>query len=550
MTRPFRARFTAVHLIIVALSLAWFVSTGLRPLTHPDEGRYAEIPREMLSSGDWVMPRLNALRYVEKPPLQYWATALSLRIFGTNEWAARLWPALTAYLTLWTTYALGRRLWDTERAVTAIAFLGSSVLFVVIGQTLTLDMSFSAFMTAALAAFCTAHTARERPRAQRNWMLGCWGALALAVLTKGIAALVIAGGTLALYTLWQRDWAVLKGLWLLPGLALFALIVVPWFVLAARADADFLRFFFIHEHFQRYLTRSADRYEPGWYFLVIAMLGTLPWLVPAVFALLRGWRASVPAGHFDVRRLLWTWSVFVMGFFSISDSKLAPYILPMFPALALLASEEFHRSSPRRFRSGSVIAGIAAGGLLAALIVISRRSPPPEWLAAVPDFRRFLLMAAGLLLAGSVMAWRYGSRSPGSRPVVAACLAMTLSTLVLLFGGWRSETLRSGKALAATIPAELIRSAPFYSVETYDQTVPFYIGRTLTLVNFRNELDYGLNHEPQRGIDTTAEFVERWKKLDQGVALMSNSTFGRLESAGIPMRLLGRDLRRVVVSRR
>ena len=550
MTRVFRAGSTSVGLIVVALSIAWFASCGLRPLAHPDEGRYAEIPREMLADGDWVTPHLNALRYVEKPPLQYWATALSLHMFGANEWAARLWPALSAYLTLWITYALAKRMWDPDRALTAIAFLGSSVLFVVIGQTLTLDMAFSAFLTAALASFCMAQLARGQPRTQRNWMLGCWGSLALAVLTKGIAALVIAGGTLALYTLWQRDWAVLKGLWLLPGLALFVLIVVPWFVLAAHADADFLHFFFIHEHFQRYLTRSADRYEPWWYFLVIAALSTLPWLVPALLALLRGWRASVPAGQFDLRRLLWTWSVFVVGFFSISDSKLAPYILPMLPALAVLASDEFHRSRSQRFRSGSVIAGIAGATLLIALIAISRRSPPPDWLAAVADFRRFLLIAAALLLAGSVVAWRNGSRQPGSRPVVPACLAMTLSILVLLFGGWRSETLRSGKALAATIPAELIRSAPFYSVETYDQTVPFYIGRTLTLVNFRNELDYGLNHDPHRGIERTEDFVEQWKKLDQGVAIMSNSTFDRLESTGVPMRLLGRDLRRVAVSRR
>jgi hypothetical protein len=221
----------------------------------------------------------------------------------------------------------------------------------------------------------------------------------------------------------------------------------------------------------------------------------------------------------------------------------------MLPALALLASEEFHGSSSRRFRSGSAIAGIAAAVLLAALAVIARRSSQPQWVVAVPDFQRYLIVAAALLAAGSIAAWREGSRAAGSRPVVAACLAMALSILVLLFGGWRSETLRSGKALAATIPMELIRSAPFYSVETYDQTVPFYIGRTMTLVDFRNEMDYGLSHEPQRGIDTQ-EFIERWKKLDQGVAIMSNSAFSRLESAGLPMRLLGRDLRRVAVSRR
>lgn len=545
---PFFAGESAgVRIIILALTVLWFVSPALRPLTHPDEGRYAEIPREILASGEWITPHLNALPYVEKPPLQYWASAAGMSIFGASEWSARLWPALTACLMLFVTYALGTRLWGRQCGLMALAMLASSALVVVMGQTLTLDMSFSAFMTAVLASFCRAHLHRGEPRLQCRWMLLCWATLALAVMTKGIAALVIAGGTLTLYIAWQRDWAVLKSLYLWPGLALFLTICAPWFVLAARADSDFLNFFFIHEHLQRYLTRSADRYEPWWYFIVVAAIGVLPWIVPAVQSLWQGWRAAQPRGEFDAQRLLWTWAVFTLLFFSLSDSKLAPYILPVMPAWALLASRSFLQAPRRAVRIAAAVTALTAVLLLVALVVVVLRTPAPDWMAAIPGFQIYLVLAAVVLLAGAVMAHRHRE---SSRSQLWICCMWLVATLVVLFGGWHSDTLRSGKALAAQIALQLAPDTPLYSVETYDQTLPFYLRRTMTLVNFRNELDYGLRQLPQLGIADTRDFVARWRELDRGVAIMSNSTFDQFVAAGVPMRVIARDRRRIAVSRR
>src|SRR6202790_1533512 len=151
-------------------TMLWFALLAHRPLYDPDEGRYAEIPREMLSGGDWVIPHLNGLAYIEKPPLQYWATALSFRLLGPSAFAARLYCALAALGTIFLVGLVARRLWSVEAGWRAAAVLSGMLLFVVMGQLLTLDMSLTFYMTLSLVAFLLAQpAARPRP-----WMLLAW----------------------------------------------------------------------------------------------------------------------------------------------------------------------------------------------------------------------------------------------------------------------------------------------------------------------------------------------------------------------------------------
>src|SRR5262245_21780883 len=179
---------------LIGCSLLWFALAVQRPLANPDEGRYAEIPREMLASGDWITPHLNGLAYVEKPPLQYWATALTYQLFGVNEWTARLWTLLAAWLDVALVYGFARRVWGSRVATIAGALLATSVLHFAMGQILTLDMAFTLLLTATLCSFCMAQVARESaPDRSGRWMLAAWLMLACAVLTKGIAAILITG---------------------------------------------------------------------------------------------------------------------------------------------------------------------------------------------------------------------------------------------------------------------------------------------------------------------------------------------------------------------
>jgi len=536
---------------VIALSIAWFTLSVGRPLAHPDEGRYAEIPREMLLSGDWITPHLNGLAYLEKPPLQYWASAAAYRIFGVSEWAARLPALLAAWLGVLAVFLTGRRLWNSSVAVSAAALLASSVLYFALGQILTLDMAFTFLMTATLCTFCMAQVTRDSPsRESGQWMLATWALLALAVLTKGPVAVAIAGAVMLIYMSWQRDWAVLHTLRPLAGSAIFIAITAPWFIRVARANPDFLHFFFVREHLQRYLTDSAHRIEPWWYFLAILAAGVLPWLPQMGQALLGGWRASAPPGRFDPQRLLWTWCVFILVFFSLSSSKLAPYVLPIIPALALLTAAGGAHRNVRALRiSLCVLIGAAIAlpvyGLLAAL-----NAHDPLVLRVSNDARPAIVAFDVVALSGAVVCWQAMRRGRPAAALFGIAITWFLGLTLLFASVGRDDSLRSGKSLAAQIPTELAAHAPIFSVQTYDQTLPFYLRRTFFLVDMRGELDYGLQDSPGVFIADVQRFEATWRGLTDAIAIMPHRTYARLVAEGLPMRVLGQDSRRVAVSRR
>jgi 4-amino-4-deoxy-L-arabinose transferase-like glycosyltransferase len=524
------------------LTLLWLATLAARPLFNPDEGRYAEISREMQSGGDWVVPHLNGLAYIEKPPLQYWATALSLRVFGPSEFAARLYTALTALGTILLVWLMARRLWSLEAGWRAGAVLSGMLIFVVLGQLLTLDMSLTFYMTLSLTAFLTAQQAVQ----PRPWMLLAWAATGLGVLTKGLVAAAIPAAVLILYSLYSRDAAPWRRLHVKWGLPLFLVITVPWHWLAARRLPDFLEFFFVHEHLARYLTPIADRQEPWWFFGGVLLAGSMPWTLSALRVLGSGWRRASPPG-FNATLFLWIWVVFIGVFFSLSDSKLMPYILPLMPALALLIAALPTQALERDFLFTAILTLIAGLGLgLASL----------KWASVIASSARsayFLPLAKPLgqiaLLLAVSGAFVLVQRARGAtRAGVFLGAGWGLAWLLLIRAAASLAPIYSGVALAAALP-EADRGAPIYSVGTYDQTLTFYLRRTVTLVGYRGELDYGLRKAPGAEIADVAEFLRRWSAPTQAFAVMEKTMFDDLKSRGVPMRLVTANVRRVLVAR-
>jgi 4-amino-4-deoxy-L-arabinose transferase-like glycosyltransferase len=526
------------------IALLWLATLTARPLFNPDEGRYAEIPREMQSGGDWVIPHLNGLAYIEKPPLQYWATALSFRLLGPSEFAARLYSALTALGTILLAWLAARRLWGPDAGWRAAAVLSGMLMFVVLGQLLTLDMSLTFYMTLSLAAFLSAQQAAQ----PRRWMLLAWAATGLGVLTKGLVAAAIPAAVLILYSLYSRDaspWHRLYARW---GLPLFLAITVPWHWLAARRLADFLEFFFVHEHVARYLTPIADRQEPWWFFGGVFLAGSMPWTLPALRVLGGGWRRGlVPPAAFNPTLFLWIWAVFIGVFFSLSDSKLMPYILPLMPALALLIAALPARTLERDFLVTAILTVIAGLALGAASL---------NWSGAVASSDRsvyFLPLAKPLgqiaLLLSVSGAFVLVQRARGAtRAGVFLGAGWCLAWLLLIRAAASVAPVYSGVALAAALPAA-DRGAPIYSVGTYDQSLTFYLRRTVTLVAYRGELDYGLRKAPGAEIADAAEFLRRWSPPAQAFAVMEKTMFDDLKHRGVPMRLVAETASRVLVAR-
>jgi 4-amino-4-deoxy-L-arabinose transferase-like glycosyltransferase len=542
-------RARTLLLVLLAFAAVWFSNLEYRKLVNPDEGRYAEIPREMVASGDWITPRLNGIKYFEKPALQYWATAAAYTLFGEHQWSARLWSALTGFLGVLMVFFTGRRLFGQQAGWNAALVLASSLLWVLIGHVNTLDMGVSFFLSAAVCAFLLAQRDGADARARARWMLAAWAALALALLSKGLIGLVLPGAALVLYILVERDWRLAGRLRLIAGTALLPALSLPWFVAVSRANPEFFHFFFIHEHFERFLTKQHGRYQPPWYFIPVLLAGMLPWTVSLLDTLARAWKRD-PQKEFQPQRFLLLWSAVVFAFFSVSDSKLVSYILPIFPALALLIGDRLTRIGARALAWQTLPAALAGIVLLALLPGIERyasREVPVEMFRNYADW----LIPAGLLLSAGAagcawLAWRGRVNA-----AIALLAGAGLVFAQLALSGHESlSQANSAYYIVQKIKPELKPGMPFYSVDTYDQSLQFYLRRTTTMVSYKDELGFGIAQEPGRFIPAVAQFEKTWDADSDALALMSPNTYDSLRARGLPMRLVARDTRRVIVGRR
>jgi len=531
-------------LSVLSASVLWFAMLGNRALYDPDEGRYAEIPREMLQHGDWVIPHLDGLVYLEKPPLQYWLTALGFRLFGESDAAARLVPGIAGYLALIVLYLLGRRLWGADAGMKAVLLTGASLLFVLLSHQLTLDMLLCFWLLTSLACFISAQLVREEPTRCRPRMQGCWAAMALAVLTKGLIGILIPAASLTFYVLWQRDWRTLGTLNARWGVPLFVALAAPWFVLAARANPQFLEFFFIREHFLRFLTPVERRSEAWWFFIPVLVVGILPWLPLAARALLRTWRRGEPPGRFDPARLLWVWCVFTFVFFSASNAKLVTYVLPVVPALALLSARPSGQEAAS-IRLGAVLSLAASIGILIYASGVWS-TPFGDMLAKQMLFG--LRLTAGVLAAAAVATLLLHNRAVLGWS--ALCIGWFLAAAGLLIAGGEVQSVFSGREAAELLKAVVPPSAPIYAVQYYEQSLPFYLKRPVVLVDYRDEFALGLDQSPDAGIADLDVFAQRWRESSEGYAIMRLHTYALLAERGLPMREIGRVRRRVIVSRR
>jgi 4-amino-4-deoxy-L-arabinose transferase-like glycosyltransferase len=400
-------------------------------------------------------------------------------------------------------------------------------------------------MTLSLVAFLLA-----QPAAQPcPWMLLAWAATGLGVLTKGLVAAAIPVAVLILYSLYSRDTTPWRRLYVTWGLPLFLAITVPWHWLAARRLSDFLEFFFVHEHLARYLTPIADRQEPWWFFVGVFLAGSLPWTLPALRALSWGWRrrTSAAGGTFQTALFLWIWIVFIGVFFSLSDSKLMPYILPAMPALALLIAALPAEKLQRDFLFTAILTAVAGLSLgVASLNWPSVVASSDRSMYFLPLAKPLGQIALVLTVSGAFVLVR--RVQDATRSAAFLGVGWCLAWLLLIRAAALVSPIYSGVDLAAALE-EADRDAPLYSVGTYDQSLTFYLGRTVTLVAYRGELDYGLSKAPGAEIADVAEFLRRWSAPTRAFAVMEKSMFDDFNSRGVPMRLIARDVHRVLVAR-
>ncbi len=480
--------------LTVLFGLLFFFRLGSYPLGTGDEGRYAEIPREMIASGDWVVPRLNGVYYFEKPPLMYWLTALSESAFGQNAWAVRAVPAALALAGVLLTYAAARALRGREAGFLSALVLGTSLLYFAIGRIPLLDMGLAVLMSATL--FCFLLAVREPPgRRRRLLFYGLYASAALATLTKGLIGFLVSGAVMFLWLLIFNQWKRLRPLHLPTGALLFLAIAAPWHVLAAMRADTWAHRYFVFEHFQRFFTPVAQRPGAWYYYIGVVLAGLIPWvgfLWPAVRDNLRGgWAAR--ARNADAWFLV-TWIGFIFLFFTKSQSKLIPYILPVFPALAVLiglwlAAVLATPEAARRLKGGLRVFAFACGLLAVALCVavarpaLVRLEPAKALALQGPAY----VMAAALVTGGILAPWLARVRSATAAILaMAATMAVFLATLLFAAPLLNKPTTQP---LALQVRAEARPGDRVLHYRGFFRDFTFYAGRVVDVVAYKDELE-------------------------------------------------------------
>jgi 4-amino-4-deoxy-L-arabinose transferase-like glycosyltransferase len=361
-----RRRIFALVALLGMAAIAFFFGLGRLSLVGPDEPRFAEAAREMFATGDYITPRVAGAAAFDKPALLYWAIAGAFRLFGVNEWAARLPSALAALACVLFLYHAIRKTLSQPLAVAAAMVLATNFFFIGFSRAVIMDMTFTATVTLALLCLhlCSTTTGRAR---LLYWTTAA-AAAGMSVLAKGlIGILLIAGIALLAYavtrqpriTSW-RTWAV--------GFVIFVMVVAMWYVPVTLANGHaFIDEFIIKHHFRRFLTNRYQHPQPVWFFPAVTLVGLLPWtffLLPAI-ARLRRIRPRSGERRDTLLTLAWIWLLVPLIFFSFSQSKLPSYILPAFPALAIIVGVEVER-----FGRGERARWLAAAAWLTALGVI------------------------------------------------------------------------------------------------------------------------------------------------------------------------------------
>lgn len=340
----YRLSYCKDVLLIMFLAAVLFGSfLGNRTLSVPDEARYAEIPREMISTHNYSVPRINGVKYLEKPPLFYWIQICSIKLFGFNNWALRLSTATMAILGLIATYGFTRKFYNRKTAWLSAASLATMPLYFSMARVITLDMTVSILLSISLfSCFSAIHTQSNTHR--RNLMWLAFASAGAAVLTKGLIGIILPCAIFGIWFLIFNQWHLLKKLFLPSSIIIFLIIATPWHILMQIKAPEFFKFYFLDQQLLRYATMISHRYQPFWFYIPVTLIGAAPWIwrffSPSSLKLLKkiNWQNRQ---QYQTEWFLFIWLTVIILFFSLSHSKLIPYIIPALPPIAVLLAKQW-----------------------------------------------------------------------------------------------------------------------------------------------------------------------------------------------------------------
>ncbi|MCL5260172.1 MAG: glycosyltransferase family 39 protein [Gammaproteobacteria bacterium] len=564
-----------ILLLSICLGLFFGFMLGSFPIEVPDSARYAEIPREMLQSHDYLIPHLNNLKYFEKPPLFYWLQVFTIKAFGFNNWSVHAVNALFGVFSCLLLYFAGRKLFDRRTGILASLILATNVLFFSMTRIVTIDMTLTTFLSASLFSFILATRNKSK-----IYLYAMYFFAALAALSKGLIGIVFPCMIIFVWVAILHEWRSLKNYVLFGGILLFLFIAVPWHILVQLKNHDYFNFYFINEHFKRYLTDYAGRAHAFWFFPVALLAGLFPWVF-FLFAAIK-YHLAYFADNFNhycaqrltkcscfFRRKFWLmlssitsvrkqispvisgqdlrpvfiflllWPSLIFIFYCFSKSKLVPYILPTFPPIALLIAHYLTSFWQQKFPR-AVILGLyffSATCLLLGLgLIFAQPFLDFSQLAFKPE--RFYLISVSLFLSSA--ATFFTLRKFGAQKAI---IAMLLSSMLFFLSTAPIISAASNKSIQPLAEIILARIKPqdvIVSFQYYYQDLPYYLKRHIIVVDYYDELKFGNKHEKNHSnrILDLAPFWQRWNYGSQRIfMLVDKKNYFRVKIAANENRL-------------
>jgi len=500
-------------LLFAAIGIFLCIGLGARPYLTPSEARYIELPRQMLATGDWLTPRINGVPYFEKPPLFYWMQAAVMALFGPEEFAGRIVTVLLSTLTCLLTYAMGRLLYGRLSGLLAASVLATSLMGYGLSRVATLDVPVSLFINACIACFLAAqHT--ESVSLKRTFYLLMYVASALAMMTKGLIGIVIPGMVIGAWIATGNRWHILKEAQLIKGSIIFLAITAPWHVLMARAHPDFLNFYFIHEHFTRFLTDEHKRTAPWWFFIAVTWVGLLPWVLSP--HLLRGpvLMGQTPQQVRGDRLFLLLWIVLPLLFFSSSHSKLLPYIFPIFLPLCIVIGNKLALfwNNILPMKSLRIDAWLAIAVFTLLLLATQLLPVMPGKLGQKVSMVTSNISWVSLLPIFISLAWVAFCSVRAEAPRLILSL-MGVGIVTGISSNYIAASLDTAtiKPLASLLSEQLQPDDMVVAYGSYWQDLPVYLNRNVTVAGWTGELSFGFEHYPETHdwMIATDEFWQR-----------------------------------------
>lgn len=470
-----------VDIFFLSISVLFFYCLwlGQYPLFTPDEGRYSEVAREMVASGDYITPRINGVPFLDKPVLYYWLQAFAIQLFGIKEWALRLFPALFGMMGCLLTYVCGRHLFDRSTGLLSALVLATTPLYFAGAHYANLDLEVAVLISASLLCFVTGILTSNHRRA---FIFSAWVFVALAFLTKGLMALAFPALIGILWMLLANRLTAIKQLHLILGLFLFCLIVFPWYFLVQKANPDFLHYFFITQQVTRFLSKGEfNNKGPFWFYIPVILFGFFPWTIflwqSLKESIINVWQDKK---EHTIELFLLIWVIIIFLFFSIPHSKIMTYILPIFPALALLTgrylSSKWVFATQRTIRIASLSLALFALMLMGLFLLLQ------NYLNLSHHFKPYLIIICCILGLSALISLAL-IKAQHLKGHIVLSLALSGAVLLMLTLGAVHLNHNSTKPLVKNLQTIIKPEDEVITYFKYYQDLPLYLGRQITVVS-------------------------------------------------------------------